>query len=144
MECLITSGEFDAVLDLTTSEIADQMVTGVMSAGPNRLETAAKADVPYILSVGASDMVNFGPCSTLPGRFAKGDRNINEHNLFVTLMRTDVEECKQKGLPIASKLKKFSLARSLMQVVLPTGGVSTISNPGCPDQERGADDTLSL
>lgn len=142
MERLISSGELDAVLDLTTSGIADKIVGGVMSAGPNRLEAAAKAGIPRIVSVGACDMVNFGPRGTLPERFAKGDRNIYAHNPSVTLMRTDVKECKDIGDFIASKLNEFSQNRSLVQVVLPTGGVSLISKPGGPYHDQEADDAL--
>ena len=142
MERLTTSGEFDAVLDLTTTEIADEIVGGVMAAGPSRLEAAAKAGIPQIVSVGACDMVNFGPRSTLPEKFTKGDRNIYEHNPSVTLMRTNVEECKQIGDLIGSKLKNFSQNRSLVLVVLPTGGVSMISKPGGPYHDKEADDTL--
>ena len=142
MERLIASGEFDAVLDLTTSEIADEIVGGVMSAGPRRLEAAAKAGIPQIVSIGACDMVNFGPRSTVPEKFTKGDRNVYEHNASVTLVRTNVEECKQIGDFIASKLKNFSRNKELVQVVLPTGGVSIISKPGGPYHDKVADDTL--
>lgn len=142
MERLIASGEFDAVLDLTTSEIADEIIGGVMSAGPTRLEAAAKAGLPQIVSVGACDMVNFGPRSTVPERFVKGDRNIYEHNASVTLVRTNVEECRRIGEFIASKLREFSRNKELVQVVLPTGGVSMISKPGGPYHDEAADDTL--
>ena len=142
MERMISSGELDAVVDLTTTEIADHIVGGVMSAGPRRLEAAAKADIPQVLSVGACDMVNFGPRSTVPERFLKGNRNIYEHNPSVTLMRTDVEECKQIGELIAWKLKNFCRSASLAQVVLPTGGMSMISKPGDPYYDREADNAL--
>ncbi|KAL8783763.1 MAG: hypothetical protein Q9195_009290 [Heterodermia aff. obscurata] len=142
MERMTSAGELDAIVDLTTTEIADHLVGGVMSAGPHRLEAAAKADIPQVLSVGACDMVNFGPRSTVPERFSKGNRNIYEHNSSVTLMRTDVEECKQIGGFIASKLKKFYRSSSLVQVTLPTGGVSMISKPGDPFHDREADDAL--
>lgn len=142
MERLITSGELDAVVDLTTSEIADHIVGGVMSAGPHRLEAAAKAGIPQVISVGACDMVNFGPRSTVPEKFTKGDRNIYEHNPSVTLMRTDKEECKQIGEFIANQLRQYCRAPSLVQVVLPTGGVSMISKPGDPYDDREADEAL--
>ncbi|CAF9904056.1 MAG: hypothetical protein HETSPECPRED_003337 [Heterodermia speciosa] len=142
MERMISAGELDAVVDLTTTEIADHIVGGVMSAGPHRLEAAAKAEIPQVLSVGACDMVNFGPRSTVPERFAKGNRNIYEHNPSVTLMRTDAEECRQIGEFIAGKLKKFCRSSSLVQVILPTGGVSMIAKPGDPYYDREADDAL--
>ena len=94
MERLISSNEIDAVIDLTTTEIADEIVGGVMSAGPKRLEAAAKAGIPQIVSVGACDMVNYGPRNTVPEKFIKADRNIFEHNASVSLMRTNVDECK--------------------------------------------------
>ena len=142
MERMTSAGELDAIVDLTTTEIADHIVGGVMSAGPDRLDAAAKADIPQVLSVGACDMVNFGPRSTVPERFAKGNRNIYEHNSSVTLMRTDVEECKQIGEFIAGKLKKLCRSASLVQVMLPTGGVSMISKAGDPYHDREADDAL--
>ncbi|KAG7004503.1 U1 small nuclear ribonucleoprotein [Physcia stellaris] len=142
MERLITSGELDAVIDLTTTEIADHIVGGVMSAGPHRLEAAAKAGIPQVISVGACDMVNFGPRSTVPEKFTKGDRNLYEHNPSVTLVRTDKEECKQIGEFIANRLRQYCRAPSLVQVVLPTGGVSMISKPGDPYDDREADEAL--
>ena len=142
MERMTSAGELDAIVDLTTTEIADHIVGGVMSAGPDRLDAAAKADIPQVLSVGACDMVNFGPRSTVPERFTKGNRNIYKHNPSVTLMRTDVEECKQIGGFIAGKLKKLCRSASLVKVVLPTGGVSMISKPGDPYHNPEADDAL--
>lgn len=142
MERMVAAGELDAIVDLTTTEIADHIVGGVMSAGPHRLDAAAKGDIPQVLSVGACDVVNFGPRSTVPERFTKGNRNIYEHNPSVTLMRTDVEECKQIGGFIAGKLKKLCRSASLVQVMLPTGGMSMISKPGDPYDDREADDAL--
>ncbi|KAL9585111.1 MAG: hypothetical protein Q9212_001708, partial [Teloschistes hypoglaucus] len=85
MERLITSHDLDAIIDLTTTEIADEIVGGVMSAGPHRLEAAAKAGIPQIISLGACDIVNFGPRSTLPPKFLEQGRKIYEHNASVTL-----------------------------------------------------------
>ena len=144
MERMTSAGELDAIIDLTTTEIADHVVGGVMSAGPHRLEAAARADIPQVISVGACDMVNFGPRNTVPERFAKGNRNIYEHNPSVTLMRTDVEECKQIGGFIAGKLKNLCRSPSLVQVILPTGGTSMISKPGDPYHDREADDALFI
>ena len=128
--------------DLTTTEIADEVVGGVLSAGPHRLEAAAKAGVPQVISVGACDMVNFGPRSTVPERFAKGERNIYVHNPSVTLMRTNVEECREIGKFIVDKLKEFCQNTKLVQVVLPMGGMSMISTPGRPYSDRDADEAL--
>ena len=142
MERLIDSGELDAVIDLTTSEIPDEMVGGVMPGGPGRLEAAAKAGIPQVLSVGACDMVNFGPRNTLPEKFVKAGRNIFEHNASVTLMRTDVEECKEIGRFIVSKLKEFCVRPDLVQVVIPLGGISMISKPEDPFADKDADEAL--
>ncbi|KAL8830575.1 MAG: hypothetical protein Q9191_001355 [Dirinaria sp. TL-2023a] len=142
MERLINSGELDALIDLTTTEIPDQIVGGVMAAGPDRLKAAAKAGIPQIVSVGACDMVNFGPRNTLPERFGKGGRNIFEHNASVTLMRTNSGECKQIGQFIVSKLKEFCVRPDLVQVVLPVGGISMISKPQDPFEDKDADEAL--
>ena len=142
MERLIASGELDAVIDLTTTEIADHIVGGVMSAGAHRLEAAAKAGIPQVVSVGACDMVNFGPRSTVPEKFTTGHRNIYEHNPSVTLMRTDRTECRRIGEFIAGQLREFCRHASRVQVVLPVGGVSMISKPGDPFEDREADGAL--
>lgn len=142
MERMVSAGELDAVLDLTTSEVADHIVGGVMSAGPSRLEAAAKAGIPQVVSVGACDIINFGPRSTIPEKFMRGNRNIYEHIPSVTLMRTDEKECEEIGEFIADKLKNFSRTASRVQVVLPKGGVSMISKPGDPFYDRKADDAL--
>jgi len=129
MERLISSKGIDAIIDLTTTEVADEIVGGVMSAGPVRLEAAAKAGIPQVISVGACDMVNYGPRNTLPERFVKAGRNIYEHNASVTLVRTNVEECRQIGRFIAQKLKGHSARPGDVQVVLPVGGISLTSKP---------------
>ncbi|KAI1618235.1 hypothetical protein EDD36DRAFT_425915, partial [Exophiala viscosa] len=90
MERLIAEGQIDAVIDLTTTEIADELFGGVLAAGPDRLEVAAKLGIPMIVSVGACDMVNFGPKDTVPEKYK--DRKLVEHNPAVTLMRTTPEE----------------------------------------------------
>lgn len=142
MERLVSSGGIDAVIDLTTTEISDQIVGGVMSAGPERLEAAAKAGIPQIVSVGACDMVNYGPRSTVPEKFVKADRNIFEHNASVTVVRTNVEECKKVGDFIARKLRDHCSRPEDVEVVLPVGGVSLISKPGDPFADKDADDAL--
>src|SRR5690625_4212668 len=102
MENLIEQGFIDGVLDITTTEWADEIVGGVLNAGPYRLEAAAKHNIPQVVSVGALDMVNFGPYDSVPEQFA--GRNFYKHNPTVTLMRTTVEENKQFGEKIAEKL----------------------------------------
>ncbi|KAI5250032.1 UPF0261 domain-containing protein [Aureobasidium subglaciale] len=140
MERLISEGLLDAVLDLTTTEICDFLMGGNMSAGPNRLEAALVAGIPTIISLGATDMVNFGPRVAVPEKYQH--RKLFEHNPTVTLMRTTKDECKAVGDYIIDKLKCFASNPSRVQVTLPKGGVSMIATPGSPFEDREADDAL--
>ena len=137
MENLVTGGFLEGVLDLTTTELADELVGGVLSAGPDRLEAAGAAGVPQVVSLGALDMVNFGPRDTVPERFA--DRRIYVHNPTVTLMRTTPEECRELGRQIGRKL---SAASGPTAVFLPRRGVSMIAVEGQPFHDPQADDAL--
>jgi uncharacterized protein (UPF0261 family) len=121
MEALVRDGFLDAVLDITTTELADDLVGGVLSAGPRRLEIAGERGIPQVVSVGALDMVNFGPADTVPERFAA--RKFVKHNATVTLMRTTPEENAELGRRIARKL---SAARGPVTLFLPLRGVSAI------------------
>lgn len=146
MERLISEGQIDAVLDLTTTEVADHIVGGLLSAGPHRLEAAAKAGIPQVISVGACDMVNFGAKSSVPVDFSyDGDgtrtRVLHEHNPSVTLMRTTPDENRQIAEFIASKLLCASRP-DLIRVVLPTGGVSMLSTRDEPFHNPEADAML--
>lgn len=127
MESLIESGFIKGVLDITTTEWADELVGGVLSAGPNRLEAAAKAGIPQVVSLGALDMVNFGPKTTVPEKFK--ERKFYQHNPTVTLMRTNTNECRQLGEIIAEKINK---AKGAAAVYLPLKGVSLIDIKGQP------------
>ncbi|MCU6710615.1 Tm-1-like ATP-binding domain-containing protein [Paenibacillus sp. J5C_2022] len=127
MEQLIESGYFAGVLDMTTTEWCDELVGGVLSAGPNRLEAAVRAGVPQVVSTGALDMVNFGPADTIPEQFR--DRIFYKHNPTVTLMRTTVEENIKLGEIIANKLNKAASPTALM---LPLRGVSALDVEGQP------------
>jgi uncharacterized protein (UPF0261 family) len=140
MERLIREGRLDAVLDLTTTELCDHITGGVMSAGPNRLEAAAMAGIPNIISVGATDMTNFGPMSTVPERYKS--RKLYEHNPVVTLMRTSQQEAAQVGDLIVSKLKNHTKNPSMVQVWLPKGGISMIATPSGPFADKEADTVL--
>lgn len=140
MERLVSEGRLDAVLDLTTTEICDFLMGGNMSAGPNRLEAALKAGIPTIISLGATDMVNFGPKATVPEKYQQ--RKLFEHNPTVTLMRTTKDECKAIGNFIADKIKRFATDPSKVQITLPKGGVSMIATPGDVFEDRDADDLL--
>ncbi|KAF2621057.1 hypothetical protein BU25DRAFT_259807 [Macroventuria anomochaeta] len=140
MERLINEGRIDAVLDLTTTEICDHVTGGVMSAGPQRLEAAAAAGIPNIISLGATDMTNFGPLNTVPERYK--DRKLYEHNPVVTLMRTSQEEATEVGEFIVSKLKNHTKDPNAVQVWLPKGGTSMIATPDGPFADQEADAKL--
>jgi len=140
MERLVSEGRLDAVLDLTTTEICDFLIGGNMSAGPDRLEAALKAGIPTIVSLGATDMVNFGPKATVPEKYHH--RKLFEHNPTVTLMRTTKDECKAVGEFIADKIKRFATNPRKVQITLPKGGVSMIATTGGVFEDRDADDTL--
>ncbi len=137
MEALATGGYLAGVLDLTTTELADDLVGGVLSAGPDRLEAAGAAGIPQVVSLGALDMVNFGPEDTVPERFA--DRNLYVHNPTITLMRTTREENAELGRRIASKLNG---AGSPTALFVPLGGVSAIAVEGQPFHDAQADEAL--
>ncbi|KAF4214981.1 hypothetical protein CNMCM8980_008860 [Aspergillus fumigatiaffinis] len=142
MERLIREGQLDAVVDLTTTEIPDEIVGGVLSAGPRRLIAAAEAGLPQIISVGACDMVNFGPRETVPARFRDSNRLLYEHNPTVTLMRTTPDECKRIGRFMAEKLKAHVAHPERVRVILPAAGISMLDTPGQPFHDREADEAL--
>jgi uncharacterized protein (UPF0261 family) len=127
MEKLIEDGAFRAVLDITTTELADELVGGVMSAGPHRLEAASRRGIPQLVCPGAIDMVNFGPEETVPAQFRS--RNLHVHNPSVTLMRTTPEECAEIGRITAIKLNRAS---GHVTVLIPLRGVSAIDKIGRP------------
>jgi uncharacterized protein (UPF0261 family) len=127
MEKLIDDGAFRAVLDITTTELADELVGGVMSAGPHRLEAAGHKGIPQLVCPGAIDMVNFGPEDTVPARFR--DRILYRHNPSVTLMRTTPEECAEIGHITATRLNRAS---GPVIVLIPLKGVSAIDKVGGP------------
>lgn len=137
MESLIDAGFIKGVLDVTTTEWCDQLVGGVFGAGDTRLEAAAKAGIPQVVSTGALDMVNFGAMDTVPSEFK--DRNLYVHNATVTLMRTTIEENKQLGEIISSKL---NMAKGKTTLFLPLKGVSLIDTDGQPFYDAKADDML--
>ncbi|HLA16171.1 MAG TPA: Tm-1-like ATP-binding domain-containing protein [Candidatus Limnocylindrales bacterium] len=133
MEGLIRAGFIGAVLDVTTTELADELVGGVLSAGPDRLEAAGHVGLPQVVSLGALDMVNFGPPDSVPERFR--DRTFYRHNPSVTLMRTTAAECAELGTLMAGKL---NAARGPVTVFVPLGGLSAIDVPGAPFHEPEA------
>jgi uncharacterized protein (UPF0261 family) len=137
MENLIEAGFFDGVLDLTTTELCDELVGGVLSAGPDRMGAAARTGVPQVVSLGALDMVNFGAPDTVPAKFA--GRIMYEHNPSVTLMRTTPEESAELGRQIAEKL---STATGPTTLFIPLKGVSMIAVEGQPFYDPDADAAL--
>ena len=137
MEGLMESGFLQGVLDITTTELCDELVGGVFSAGPDRLEAAGRLGLPQVVSVGALDMVNFGARATVPPEFES--RNLYVHNPSVTLMRTTPAECAELGRQIARKL---SAATGPTALFLPLGGVSMIDAEGQPFHDPEADEAL--
>lgn len=125
MEELIADGLVDGVLDITTTELADELVGGVMSAGPDRLRAAGRRGIPQVVCPGAIDMVNFGPLETVPAEFR--NRQLHVHNATVTLMRTTPEECAEIGKRTAERL---NLAAGPVTLLLPILGFSGIDVGG--------------
>jgi uncharacterized protein (UPF0261 family) len=137
MEALIADGYFAGVADVTTTEWCDEVVGGVLSAGPERLSAAGRAGIPQVVSVGATDMVNFGPLETVPA--ALRERTLYRHNPQVTLMRTTPAEGREIARRIAEKLNG---ARGPTVLVLPLRGVSMIDAEGQPFYDPAADRAL--
>lgn len=141
MESLIEAGFIEGVLDLTTTEWADEIAGGVLSAGPKRLEAAAKNNIPQVVSLGAMDMCNFGAYDSVPEKYK--ERNLYKHNPTVTLMRTTVEENKKIGEKIAEKL---NLSNGKTSLFIPLKGVSVIDVEGQafygPEEDKMLFDTV--
>ncbi len=137
LEGLTRDGAFAGLLDLTTTELADERVGGTLSAGPDRLGAAARAGIPQVVSVGALDMVNFGPPSTIPPRFA--NRLFHGHNPNVTLMRTTPEENRDLGEHLARMVRQ---SQGPTVVLLPLQGVSALDAPNQPFHDPQADAAL--
>jgi len=137
MESLVESGIISGVLDITTTEWADELVGGILGAGPTRLDAAGKAGVPAIVTPGCLDMVNFGERATVPVRFA--GRTFYQHNPQVTLVRTSPDECAELGRILAEKVNAY---RGPVEVLLPLKAISIISAPGQPFYDPQADKAL--
>jgi len=134
MEELIRSGFFEGILDITTTELADEMAGGIRSAGANRLEAAGEMGIPQVISAGALDMVNFGPPETVPAKFKS--RQFYQHSPTTTLMRTTKEENERLGKIIAEKLNR---AKGPVTFIMPLKGVSSIDREGQPFYDAEAD-----
>ncbi len=143
MEAFIRDGLIAGVLDVTTTELADELVGGVLSAGPDRLTAAGLRGVPQVIGLGALDMVNFGPPETVPEKFR--GRRFYQHNPTVTLMRTTPEENDRLGKEIAHKA---SAAKGPTAVYVPLRGVSALDREGqpfwWPEADRALFDSLRL
>lgn len=137
MEALIDAGMLTGVIDITTTEIADHLVGGVLSAGPDRLGAVARTGVPWVGSLGALDMVNFQAPETVPEKFA--DRTLYRHNPNVTLMRTTAAECRQIGEWIADKLNACA---GPVMLLVPEKGVSALDIEGGAFHDPEADAAL--
>ncbi len=137
MEKLVDDGMIAAILDITTTEVCDLLVGGVMSAGQQRLDAVARTRVPYVGSCGALDMVNFGAEDTVPEQYRQ--RNLYVHNPQVTLMRTTPDECRRIGGFLAAKLNACA---GPVRFLLPEGGVSLLDAPGQPFHDPEADAAL--
>ena len=141
LEKLVQDGIIRGCLDLTTTELADELVGGRLSAGPNRLEAAGRLGIPQVVSLGALDMVNWGPPDDVPERFRH--RRLYQHNAVVTLMRTNAIETAELGRVVARKL---NAAAGPVTLFIPLGGVSSIACPGKvfhdPDADRALFDAI--
>ncbi|MFF0548831.1 Tm-1-like ATP-binding domain-containing protein [Streptomyces sp. NPDC004311] len=137
LETLAGQGAFAGVLDLTLSELADDLCGGILTAGPDRLSAAGRAGVPQVVSLGALDMVKFGPLESLPRHVL--DRGVHVHNPSITVIRTTPDECAELGRRVAAKLRA---ATGPTAVCVPLRGLSTLGAPGGPYHDPRADRAL--
>ena len=137
MEKLVESGLLAGVIDVTTTEIADEVGGGLLSAGPARLDAIARSRIPYVGSCGALDMINFWAMDTVPPQHR--GRNLHRHNPNVTLMRTTAEECRRIGQFLVDKLNRL---QGPVRFLIPQGGVSMLDTPGQPFWDPAADKAL--
>ncbi len=137
MDKLVESKLIQGVLDITTTEVADEIVGGIFAAGPDRFDAIVSAGVPYVMSLGALDMVNFGAVSTVPEKFR--DRLFHVHNPQITLMRTTADENGQFARWIAAKVNQ---SRGPLTILIPEKGVSSLDAPGQPFYDPQADEVL--
>jgi uncharacterized protein (UPF0261 family) len=137
MEKLAESGLLSGVLDITTTEVTDEIVGGVLTAGPTRMDVFAKLKIPYVGSLGAVDMVNFWAYETVPSQFK--ERNLYRHNSNVTLMRTTPEEAARIGRFIVDKLNRME---GPVRFLIPEGGLSGLDKPGGAFRDAAANQAL--
>jgi uncharacterized protein (UPF0261 family) len=139
METLVADGLVEAVLDITTTEWADELCGGVFSAGPDRLDAPGQRGLPHLIVPGCVDMVNFGAPATVPARYREARRLFYEWNPSVTLMRTNVEENQQMGKIFA---QKANVAKGPAAFLIPLRGVSMLDGDGQPFCDRAADQAI--
>lgn len=139
MEEMVRSGLVDAVIDLTPSEVTDELFGGVFSAGPRRLEAAAEAGIPQVIAPGALGQITFGASDTVPDRFKSDGRKILTHSPSVTIVRANAEESREIADAVADKILRSS---GPVAVVLPLGGLSDYEQPGAPLADDEADQAL--
>jgi len=137
MESVIESGIVSGVLDVTTTEWADELVGGNLNAGPERMDAAAKVNIPVVVAPGCLDMVNFGERASVPAKFE--GRNFYIHNPQITLMRTTADECRQLGTIVAKKANAYAAGTAIM---IPRKAISVISAVGQPFHDAAADEAL--
>ena len=137
MEKLISSGLLTTALDITTTEVCDLLMGGIFPADATRFEAIIRTRIPYVVSCGALDMVNFGPLASVPERYK--NRKLHVHNPQVTLMRTTPEENVRMAEWIAERLNRME---GFVRLLIPEGGVSAIDVPGQPFHDPAADKAL--
>ena len=137
MEKLVDGGQLEGVIDITTTEVCDLMMGGVFPATQDRFGAMIRARMPYVGSVGALDMVNFGPRDTIPQHYL--GRHFHQHNPQVTLMRTTPDENDRMGRWIGERLNQMDAP---VRFLLPEGGVSALDKPGGAFHDQAADAAL--
>ena len=139
METLVADGLVEAVLDITTTEWADELCQGVFSAGPGRLDAPGQRGIPHLIVPGCVDMANYGPPATVPEKYRLANRRFYEWNPSVTLMRTNVSENREMGEIFA---RKANAAKGPVAFLLPLRGVSMLDGDGQPFCDRDADSAM--
>jgi uncharacterized protein (UPF0261 family) len=139
METLVADGLVEAVLDITTTEWADELCQGVFSAGPDRLDAPGQRGIPHLIVPGCVDMANYGPPATVPEKYRQANRRFYEWNPSVTLMRTNVSENREMGEIFA---RKANAAKGPVAFLLPLRGVSMLDGDGQPFCDRDADSAM--
>jgi len=139
MEELVEDGLVQGVVDLTTSELTDELCGGILTAGPDRLEAAGRRGIPQVVVPGALEIINWGPKDTVPEAHRVPERRLHVHNPTVTITRTNLEESRELGRVLAEKVSR---ATGPAIVLLPLKGLSAVDAPGQPYEDPEADAAL--